>query len=65
MSDRAGHGGRLQACNLGLSPGSEPERRAGVVTEQRATGVELGRAFLDSWGWAYRFRAGNSFEHIL
>lgn len=35
------------------------------MTEQSTRGIELGKAFLNSWEWAYRFRAGNSSECML
>ena len=50
-----------RGLSLGLSPGSRP----GLKTEQSTRGIELGKAFLNSWEWAYRFRAGNSFECML
>lgn len=47
--------------SLGVSPGSGP----GLMTEQSTRGIGLGKAFLNSCEWAYRFRAGNSFECML
>ena len=47
--------------SLGVSPGSGP----GLMTEQSTKGIGLGKAFLDSREWAYRLRAGNSFDCML
>lgn len=40
VCEGAGQQGCWEAPNLGLRPGPSPERRAVLVTEQRATGVE-------------------------